>query len=258
MDPEIFDRIQSAEISPDLKTALENTVRAAIDLLPGLNRVQRRRYPILLDHLVKEAIDPQLEPQWWETTLDLWGKTARDASENGLALLNAIGGLHPLLEVRLGLGGKVTLREITMDTVLGICMLSDTLSEPKINFVAPNVYSLAQAHFHDYAWFRAIYAGRAPVGFIMIVDGEPEEEKGGKPVYFLWRLMIAGPFQGRGYGRQAIECLVEYVSSRPEATELLVSCGQGNGSPQGFYESLGFVLTGDVLDHEVVLRLPLE
>lgn len=91
----------------------------------------------------------------------------------------------------------------------------------------------------------------------MIVDGEPDEDKDGKPVYFLWRLMIAEPFHGRGYGRQAIQRLVDYVRTRPQANELLVSCGQGEGSPQGFYESLGFVLTGEVLDEEVVLSLPL-
>ena len=60
------------------------------------------------------------------------------------------------------------------------------------------------------------------------------------------------------YGGQAIQRLVEYVRTRPGARELLVSCGQGEGSPQGFYESLGFTLTGEKLGDEVVLRLPLD
>jgi diamine N-acetyltransferase len=199
-----------------------------------------------------------MEPQWWETTLYFWKQAGHLAGKEGSELLTVIETLQPLLKTRLGVGGEVTLREITMDTVMGICLLSDTLTEPKKYFVAPNVYSLAQAHFHPYAWFRAIYAGKAPVGFMMIVDGEPEEDKGGKPVYFLWRFMIAEPFQGRGYGRQAVQRLVEYVRTRPQASELLVSCGQGEGSPQGFYESAGFILTGEALDEEVVLRLALD
>lgn len=258
MDTKLYERIQTADIPTELKTALQSMAQAAEAVLPSLNRFQQRRYPILLDHLIEEATGTALEPHWWETTLYFWRQAAREVGNRNSELLSSITMLQPLLESRLGAGGEVTLREITMETVLGICLLSDTLTEPKKFFVAPNVYSLAQAHFHQYAWFRAIYAGKAPVGFIMIVDGEPEEDKGGKLVYFLWRFMIAEPFHGRGYGRQAIQRLAEYVRTRPEATELLVSCGQGEGSPQGFYESLGFTLTGEVLDDEVVLRLPLD
>lgn len=258
METEIFNKIRTAEIPDDLRICLEKLAAAAWSVLPSLESVQKRRYPTLLDHLVSEAIDPSLEPQWWETTLDFWSKAAIIAGDDGAELLAGIERVRPLLESRLGLGGEVTLREITMETVMGICMLSDTLTEPKKHFVAPNVYSLAQAHFHDYAWFRAIYAGKAPAGFMMIVDGEPNENKENRPEYFLWRLMIAEPFHGRGYGRQAIQRLVEYIRTRPHATELLVSCGQGEGSPQGFYESLGFNLTGEKLENEVVLRLPLD
>jgi diamine N-acetyltransferase len=258
MDTALHEHILTTDVPTEMKTALQKMVRAAEAVIPSLNRYQQRRYPILLNHMVKEAIDPAMEPQWWEITLNLWGQAARQVGKDGSDLLAAIETLQPLLKNRLGAGGEVTLREITMDTMMGICLLSDTLTEPKKNFVAPNVYSLAQAHFHKYAWFRAIYSGKAPVGFIMIVDGEPEEDKGGKPVYFLWRFMIAEPFHGCGYGRQAIQRLVEYVRTRPQAQELLVSCGQGEGSPQGFYETLGFALTGEVLDEEVVLRLPLE
>jgi len=112
--------------------------------------------------------------------------------------------------------------------------------------------SLTQARFDECAWFRAIYAGKAPVGFVMLVDNDQDEES------FLWRFMIAEPYHGRGYGRQAIERLVAYAKTRPGAEELLVSCGQGEGSPEGFYLKLGFKHTGETLGHEVVLRLALE
>jgi diamine N-acetyltransferase len=146
----------------------------------------------------------------------------------------------------------VTFREITEETVVPICKLSDTLSEPQKKMVAPNGQSISQAHYNKFAWFRAIYADETPVGFIMLYDN-PEE-----PEYFLWRLMIADPYQGLGYGEKAVRLLIEYVKTRPGAKVLLVSCGEGAGSPEGFYVKLGFKRTGELLDDEVVLSLPLE
>jgi len=145
----------------------------------------------------------------------------------------------------------VSLREITGETVRRICRLSDTLTPPKKYMVAPNAASIAEAYFQPKAWFRAIYADETPVGFVMLYDDSDE------PEYFLWRFMIGAPFQGRGYGAQAIQRLVEYVRTRPGAKELLVSCGQGEGSPEGFYMKQGFLHTGQVLEDEIVLRLTL-
>ena len=96
-----------------------------------------------------------------------------------------------------------------------------------------------------------IDADETPVGFIMLYDNSEE------PEYFLWRLMIAAPHQGLGYGRRAIEQLIAYVRTRPDARELLVSCGQGEGSPEPFYHKLGFTRNGRMEDDEVVLSLPL-
>jgi diamine N-acetyltransferase len=145
---------------------------------------------------------------------------------------------------------KVTLREITADTVRTICDLSVT--ENQTQFVAPNSVSIAQAYFNKYAWFRAIYADETPVGFIMLYDDTE------KPEYFLWRLMVDQRYQGRGFGRRALEILIDYVKTRPNATELMTSIHQAEGSPQGFYERLGFRLTGEKEEDEALMRLPLK
>ena len=145
----------------------------------------------------------------------------------------------------------VRLVEITAETVREVCMLSDTLSEQQQKMVADNAISIAQAHFSDKAWFRAIYADQTPVGFIMLHDDAQAGE------YFLWRLMVAAPHQGKGYGRRAIEALVEYVRTRPGAKELLASYVPIEGGPKDFYLKLGFEPTGQVEHGEVVIRLPL-
>jgi diamine N-acetyltransferase len=144
---------------------------------------------------------------------------------------------------------QVTLREITADTVRAICKLA--VREDQQKFVAPNAVSIAQAHFADTAWFRAIYAGDTPVGFAML-DDQPD-----KPEYFLWRFMIDARYQGMSFGRRALELLVAHVRTRPNATEFLTSVQPGDGGPQPFYEKLGFELTGEIDDGEAVLRLKL-
>jgi diamine N-acetyltransferase len=146
-------------------------------------------------------------------------------------------------------GSVVTLREINAETVRGVCTL--WVREDQKRFVAPNAISIAQAHFAPEAWFRAIYAGETPVGFAMISD-KPEV-----PEYFLWRFMIDQRWQHLGLGRRAIELLIAHVRVRPGAQQFLTSAVPGEGSPQGFYEKLGFVPTGAVEDGEVVLALDL-
>lgn len=147
-----------------------------------------------------------------------------------------------------GPDAPVSLREITAETVRAICALS--VAPDQQHFVAPNAVSIAEAHFSPVAWFRAIYAGETPVGFVMLSDDDKA------PEYFLWRLMIAAEQQGKGYGRRAMEQLIAYVKTRPNATELLVSYVPGDGCPRDFYRGLGFEDTGRTEGDEVVLRLP--
>jgi diamine N-acetyltransferase len=134
----------------------------------------------------------------------------------------------------------VTLRGITEETVVEICKLSDTLSKPQRRMVASNAQSIAQGHFSDKAWFRAIYADETPVGFTMLCDDAD------KPGYFLWRLMVAGSHQGKGYGRRAVELLIDYVRTRPGAKELQASFVPIEGGPKGFYRKL-LILTDSVV-----------
>ncbi len=143
----------------------------------------------------------------------------------------------------------VTLRQITQETVEPVMNLE--VAEDQRNLVAPNAYSIAEAHFEPKAWCRAIYADDEPVGFIMLFD-DPD-----KPIYYLWRMMIGEGHQRKGYGRRAMELLVEYVRSRPNAKEILVSYVPGEGTPQPLYEGFGFEETGRVEGDEVVMRLEL-
>ncbi len=143
----------------------------------------------------------------------------------------------------------VSLREVTADTVREICRLD--VSEDQKHFVAPNAVSIAQAYFEPKAWFRAIYADETPVGFLMLYD-ETEE-----PLYFLWRYMIDVRYQMLGFGRKAMDLLLEYVRTRPGAKEMTLSCHPGEDGPEPFYRRYGFALTGRMLGDEAEMRIDL-
>jgi len=147
-------------------------------------------------------------------------------------------------------GTAARLERVTAGNVRAVCDLR--VAPDQESFVTPNAISLAEAYVHEVAWCRAVYADDDLVGFVMLHDSAEG------PGYMLWRLMIDERFQGRGHGRQVVQLVVDHVRSRPGATQLKVSAHQGEGAPGPFYESLGFVATGEVIDgEELVYALPL-
>ena len=149
---------------------------------------------------------------------------------------------------------NVTLREITADTVRAIC---DLVAEPT-GYVAPNAVSLAQALFHPEAWYRAIYADDQPVGFVMLEDTSQLTPPPAKLEVSLWRFMIDAKHKRKGYGHAALRLVIDDVKRRhPTLRDFYTSCVPGPATPRPFYESLGFVFTGEVDDDEEVLVLAL-
>jgi diamine N-acetyltransferase len=151
----------------------------------------------------------------------------------------------------------VTLREITMANRPQVESLRVTPEQE--NYVAGVAWSLTEAAETQEAcpWYRAVYADHEPVGFVMISDNIPPERTEYLGPYYLWRLLIDARWQGRGYGRAALDLVVAYVRTRPNAECLLTSVVPGERSPLGFYLSYGFSLTGEVDDGEDVLAFPL-
>jgi diamine N-acetyltransferase len=150
---------------------------------------------------------------------------------------------------RLSPSDAVSLRAVTEDNLDKILRLQ--VAEDQRHLVADNATSIAQGCYSSQAWYRAIYAGETPAGFVML-SIEPD-----KPEYYLWRLMIDRRFQLKGIGRAAMAQIIEHVNSYPTARELLVSYVPEEGSPQPFYARLGFVDTGEIHKGEMIMRLEL-
>ncbi|SHG79360.1 GNAT family N-acetyltransferase [Streptoalloteichus hindustanus] len=151
---------------------------------------------------------------------------------------------------------EVTLRRVTALNVPEVCALSRTLSERQRYMVADNGTSLAEGFCSQNSWFRAVYADETPVGFVMLHYGADWDDGIDCEGAYLWRLMIATPFQGMGFARRTLDYVAREVRARGYR-ELFTSYVDAEDGPEKFYERLGFVRTGVSYDNEVeaVLRL---
>ncbi len=142
----------------------------------------------------------------------------------------------------------LVLQKITKDSFYSICQLS--VSPEQANHVDSNAISMAEANFSDHAWMRGIYLNSEPVGFVM-VDAKVERQE-----FYLWRFMIDQKFQKRGLGRLAIELIVAELIAEFGAKNLSTSVVAEKSGPKTFYERLGFIETGNLIEgRELELKL---
>jgi diamine N-acetyltransferase len=127
-------------------------------------------------------------------------------------------------------------------------------------FVASNVQSLADAYvWRDAAEPYAVYADDDMVGFALLfpltdrAPASPVPPDATVRGCILVRLMIDERFQGRGYGRDALEAVVEIVKGRGLGT-LRLSVIQENTDALEFYRRNGFAETGEMEGPEVVME----
>jgi diamine N-acetyltransferase len=140
------------------------------------------------------------------------------------------------------------LAEVTRDNVRAACGLE--IRPEQKGVVAPVAWSLAAAYTApEIAWPRLVYDGDRLVGFIMGAF-DPD---GGVELFrsFLWRLNVGAEYQGKGYGRFAVEGLCAEALRRGQH-RLMVSWNEHEHGPEGFYLRRGFRVTGERNQGEVV------
>jgi diamine N-acetyltransferase len=152
----------------------------------------------------------------------------------------------------------VRLVEITADNLPAVASLRvSAAQEEYIDSVAESLEEATASPEAD-PWYRAVYVGDTPVGFVMLGIADPPKDERYPFRYFLWRLLIDERFQSRGYGRETLDAVVAELRRRPRADVLVTSVVPGDGSAIAFYERYGFVRTGEMFDDEIVLRLDIE
>jgi diamine N-acetyltransferase len=141
----------------------------------------------------------------------------------------------------------ISLREITPGNFSAVLQLKVT--DDQKNFVASNVYSLAEAYVFPMRSPMAIYADETPVGFLMYTYLEESQH------HWIFRLMIDAAYQGRGYGREAMRQLIAHMAAIPGCTEIYISYEPENDVARKLYASLGFRTEGEILGGEEVAVL---
>ncbi len=142
----------------------------------------------------------------------------------------------------------VELRPVTLDNFRQVIKLQ--VHEAQTDFVAPNVYSVAESKFHPLWHPMAIVADDIPAGFIMW--GRDDNDPHGQ--WWVIRLMVDAASQRQGYGRRAMELAIESMRA-DGAGVIFVSFVPGNDQGEVLYRRLGFEDTGLMEDGEIVYRL---
>lgn len=141
---------------------------------------------------------------------------------------------------------QLSLREVTKETLPEILGLK--VAEDQRALVSNNAVSIAQAHFNEGAWFRAIYAEETPVGFVMLYDpslpGAGAMPGLAETDVCLWRFMIDRRYQGLGVGNRALDLIRAHVRSLPGVARLVASYVPAANGPEPFYLKYGFEKTG--------------
>lgn len=142
---------------------------------------------------------------------------------------------------------EIVLKDITMENFKECLDLK--LDEEQKKFVAPNMYSLAEAKADGVSIPHAIYSGETMVGFIMYnYDSKTK-------LAYITRLMVDLSHQGKGYGRMAMQEILKRIRSIDECKEIKISYAPENVVAGKLYESLGFKKTGEILHGEVVCKM---
>lgn len=117
------------------------------------------------------------------------------------------------------------------------------------DLLASNLYSLAEAYVEPQLQPRAIYAGNRMIGFVMY---EYDADDG---CYWIPRFMIDIRYQGQGYGKAAIQAVLDELHDQRPDTPVLLSITPDNEVARNLYLSLGFEDTGRHKKGEDILRL---
>ena len=144
----------------------------------------------------------------------------------------------------------VELKPITEDNFIDAFNLR--LAPGQEEWVSHPIRSLAQAYvYRDQCQPFGIYADGRMVGYVMVVYDYDI------PEYDIWHMVIDEAEQGRGYGSEALDRVIEFIRTRPfgDSPRVALTCHKDNSVALGLYEKKGFAATGAVYDDEVELAL---
>ena len=147
----------------------------------------------------------------------------------------------------------IELRPITEDNFIDAFHLK--LAPAQESFVSHPIRSLAQAYvYRNQCQPFGIYAGEKMVGYVMVIYDYDV------PEYDIWHMMIDESMQGRGFGSEALDRVIEYIRTKPfgDSGRIALTCNKSNPVARKLYESKGFSATGVEDEDETELAMTVE
>lgn len=141
----------------------------------------------------------------------------------------------------------IELKEVNIENFWEVISL-DVLEEQK-EYVASNAVSIAQAYVQKELKPQAIYYANQLVGFVMTCIDRDDHE------YWIYRLMIDSQLQGKGYGKAALQLIIQSIQSDKTKHCIYLGVEPENNIAVKLYQSFGFEFTGQVCGHENIMCL---
>ena len=157
----------------------------------------------------------------------------------------------PRLRARSAMGNAmdITFHPLTRDTFSRVIDMK--VAPGQENFVAPNLYSIAEASLESSWTPLAISAGDALVGFALFGC----DDRTGR--WWIMRYMIDAEHQSKGYGTAALPELIDLMVERHGCREIFLGYDPGNDVAERLYARAGVVPTGEMEAGEIGARLDL-
>ncbi len=144
----------------------------------------------------------------------------------------------------------INLRKISEENFIDAFNLK--LGNGQDKFVSHPIRSLAQAYvYRTQCQPFGIYKEDEMVGYVMVIYDYDI------PEYNIWHMMIDEEYQGKGYGKAALKCILSYIVAKPfgDSNRVTLTCNEDNKLALALYRNIGFTETGVVDDGEIELSL---
>ena len=124
------------------------------------------------------------------------------------------------------------------------------VSDAQKSFVADSATMLARAYAYRESRSKAyvIYNDTLPVGMALYYDCAELN------AYDLSQLFIDERYQGNGFGIEATKQILDKMKSDSKYDKVILCYIDGNEAARNMYEKLGFTLTGDRDENEIIME----
>ena len=141
----------------------------------------------------------------------------------------------------------IRLEEITPDN----WRLGLSVAENQKSFVSNDMKLLARAYAYRNYRSKAfiIYSDASPVGMALYHDCDDFN------AYDFSQLFIDERYQGNGYGTDAAKQILDLMKMDKKYQKVILCYIEGNDRARKMYEKLGFQLTGDRDEDEIIMQL---